>query len=58
MTLKLRERIATWIAWRLPRDVAYWAYIRVATSGHKPGTSYSGNPGEQAVVEPMERWRP
>ena len=27
------ERIAIWISWKLPRVIAYWAFIRVATEG-------------------------
>lgn len=29
--MPLRQRIAVWLAWKLPRSVAYWAAIRVAT---------------------------
>ncbi len=44
------ERIAMWVAWRLPRKVAMWAYVRVATA------DYGGNPTMQTVDEPLDRW--
>jgi len=46
-----KERLAIWLAWHLPRSVALWAYVRVATEG---GVDY---PADQKVTEPMERWR-
>lgn len=48
---RIAEKVVTWIAWRLPRSVAYWAYVRVATEG---ANEY---PGDQKVYEPMQRWR-
>jgi hypothetical protein len=51
-----KERIVIWVAWHLPRSIAYWAYIRVATAGDKPGTPYPGNPTEQSVIDPINRW--
>jgi len=44
------DRIAHWIARHLPRNVAYWAYIRVAVWGNPD------YPGDQKVFEPMKRW--
>ena len=44
---KLREKVLTWIAWKLPRPVAYWATIRVATF------NYDGNPGERSVLDAL-----
>ena len=44
------ERLAIWLAWRLPRRLAYWAYVRVAPEG---ADDY---PADQSVVEPMQRW--
>ena len=51
-----KERIITWIAWHLPRSVAYWAYVRVATAGDEPGVPYGLNPVDQRVDEPLKRW--
>jgi hypothetical protein len=44
------ERLIIAVAWLLPRRLAYWAFVRVATN------NCEGNPGEQRVLEPMERW--
>ena len=44
------ELIVRNIAWRLPRQVTYWAYIRVQTAG------YDGNPAERPVVDAMKAW--
>ena len=51
-----KDRIAIWIAWHLPRSIAYHAYARVAVAGDKPGQPYPGNPSDQMVTEPMKRW--
>jgi hypothetical protein len=44
------ERIAIWLAWKLPRSLVYWCYVRMAIWG------YGENPTEQSVIEPMKRW--
>lgn len=44
------ERLAIAIAWRLPRKVAFWAFVRVATEGCED------NPADQSVGEIMDRW--
>ena len=49
-TIHPRERVRIWLAWRLPRSVAYWAMVRVVTS------DYDGDPTERSVVEALERW--
>jgi hypothetical protein len=28
-----RDKVARWVAWRLPKRVTYWAFIRLATQG-------------------------
>lgn len=54
--MTIRERFVIWLAWKLPRRLAYWAYVRVATHGtNEPPWSHI-NPGEQLVIQPMERW--
>lgn len=47
---RLTEKAAIWIAWHLPREIVKWCYIRVAVAGE------NGNPGEQRVAGPLERW--
>lgn len=54
--MTVKDRIAIWIAWHLPRLVAEHTYARVATAGDKPGEPYPGNPSEQNVCEPLQRW--
>lgn len=44
------ERLSTFVAWSLPRSVAGWCFIRVITEGCE------GNPGDQKVVDVMNRW--
>ena len=46
----MKEKLAIAIAWALPRRIAYWAFIRVATEG---SNEY---PAEQKVDEIMKRW--
>lgn len=45
-----KERFVIWLAHKLPRSVAYWAYIRVAVEGNNE------YPGDQKVMEPAQRW--
>ena len=42
---KLRERLLTWIVWKLPQSVVYWATVRVAVFDH------DGNPGERTILD-------
>jgi hypothetical protein len=44
-----RENALLWLVWRLPRPVAYWAFIRVATDG------CNGNPAEQTCGDALKR---
>lgn len=46
----MKERLTVWLAGLLPRSLAYWALIRVATEGCE------GNPCEQQCIEPAKRW--
>jgi len=48
-----RERFAMWIAWRLPRRLAYWATIRVGA--HATTGSYS-NTADLTLIETLKRW--
>jgi hypothetical protein len=50
-----QERLWMWVAWRLPRQLAYWAALRVivvATAGRHGAT----DPGELDVMEALRRW--
>ncbi len=44
------DQWAVAIAWRLPRKVAFWAFVRVATEGCED------NPTDQGVKEIVDRW--
>lgn len=46
----MKERVTIWLSHLLPRRLAYWAFIRVATEGCE------GNPCEQSCYEPAKRW--
>jgi hypothetical protein len=50
-----RERLVMWVAWHLPRHLAYWAFVRVAaaaTTGEWSGSV----PDQVSVMEAMRRW--
>lgn len=64
MKLKIRLREAAYwyvkrpagklgikLIWALPRRVAMWAFIRVATA------DYNGNPGERTVLDALKSWK-
>jgi len=45
----MKEKIATWLAWKLPRVVVYWAAIRLLTykNGNGPGSE---------IIDALKRW--
>jgi hypothetical protein len=47
---RMIEKLCIAVAWAMPRKLAYWAFIRVATEG---SNEY---PAEQPVNECMKRW--
>lgn len=50
-----RERALMWIAWHLPRKLAYWAFVRVAA--HGTTGEWSGSvPDQLNIMEAMRRW--
>lgn len=56
----MREKIAMWLAWKLPRRLVYWAFVRMAVS-NADGTNYPLNPAEQTTGECLkghESWCP
>ncbi len=48
--MTIRERLIIWMAWRLPRILAYWAFVRVQTA------DYGGNPADRSATEAMGSW--
>jgi hypothetical protein len=42
----MKEKIVKWIAWRLPRSVAYWAFVRCSVS-NSDGSNYPFNPDKR-----------
>lgn len=48
--MKWRERFLIWLAWLIPRPLAYWTFIRIATA------DYDRNPGERTVLDAAESW--
>ncbi len=48
--MRIREKTLTWIAWRLPRSIAYWATVRVLVA------DYDGNPSERPVLDALNSW--
>ena len=48
--MTIRERLIIWLAWRLPRIVAYWAFVRVQTA------NYGGNPSDRSATDAMKSW--
>ena len=43
-------RLTTWLAWKLPRRLAYWAAVRVAIH------NVDEYPGDRTVFEILEGW--
>jgi hypothetical protein len=51
----IKDRIAMWIAWRLPRRVVKWAYMRVcAHATTREWENYT--PGGTSIHEGAMRW--
>jgi hypothetical protein len=51
----MRERFTIWIAWHLPRSVAYWCTIRVGV--HATTGEYSRQlVPELAFTDALKRW--
>jgi hypothetical protein len=48
---KRREKALMWLAWKCPREVAYWIGIRIAVEGHPD------YPADQKIGEVLDRWR-
>ncbi len=46
-----KERFYIWLAWRLPKELARWTFVRVATFNEM------GTPGETKCLDALKRWR-
>ncbi len=53
----MKERIATWIAYRLPREVVYWAAIRLLSNATVGPYSSQIVPDLRAM-DALQRWKP
>lgn len=52
---RYREKAIMWIAWHLPKIIAYWAAIRVA--GHATTGPYGDqHPDTVSVMDMLKRW--
>lgn len=52
---KRRERFHTWVAWRVPKWLAYWCFVRVVANGTVG--EYSGQvPHKLTCFDALERW--
>ncbi len=47
---KVRNKFYEWLAWKLPRRLVKWCFIRLATEGS------SSFPADQKVSEVLKRW--
>jgi hypothetical protein len=52
---QIGERIAVWIAWRLPKRIVLWAMIRVAAHA-TTGRWGSQSPGNLTYAQMHDRW--
>lgn len=53
--MNIKERIAMALAWRVPRRLAYWCFIRVAAHGTTGPWSHQVVP-DLKVFDALERW--
>lgn len=50
-----REKMLIWLAWRLPRSIAYWAAIRVGCNATQGDYSNQVVP-ELYFMDALKRW--
>ena len=53
---KLAERILMWIAWKVPKPLARWVFVRVAIFGTVGKYSSTVLP-EPTIVDALKRWK-
>jgi hypothetical protein len=46
--IRKKENAVMWIAFRLPKSIAYWSFVRMASD-------CPGNPGEQTCIEVLKQ---
>ena len=51
-----KEDIVIKLAWMLPRSIAYWAFVRVASSSTPPGMSMF-DCTQTTCLEAMDNWK-
>jgi len=51
---RLPDRVAMWIAWALPRRIAYWAAIRVMAHGTR--VHDHSTPDEISIMDTLKAW--
>jgi len=51
----MSEKICTWLAWKLPRRVVYWASVRLGSSATVQPWENQVVP-ELTVAEALNRW--
>lgn len=49
----MKEKIATWIAFRIPHRIAYWCFVRLSVSDGN-GQNYPDNPSERQTGEVLK----
>lgn len=54
---RLKERILMWIAWHIPRKIAYWCTIRVIQHAAQGEWEEQEVP-ELLAMDILPRWRP
>ena len=50
------ENLCIWIAWHLPRRLAYWSVVRVAAEASTSDNLVHVAVPELTVLEAMEEW--
>lgn len=50
-----QEKLLTFIAWRLPRSLVYWCFIRLWAHG-TTGQWGNTHPGEMTFEQASKRW--
>lgn len=51
----MKERIMLWLAWRVPKDLAYWCAVRVMSHATTGNYAYQLVHGLLAV-DALKRW--
>lgn len=51
------ENFYIWLAWKLPKRLAYWAAVRVSTFASGTDEFAKTEPGKIPVTKALEAWR-